>query len=127
MTLPFSRLAKYLALAFAGVTMTAQFALAQPSAPDNRPIVRVAVQQISNSGALDPLREQSNVGTRVLPMIYAGLIELDTTGDLKPKAGIAESWKRIDIGVTRRDEVFAMRTWGVVEHLVVELRRELSQ
>ena len=96
MTLPFSRLAKYLALAFAGVTMTAQFALAQPSAPDNRPIVRVAVQQISNSGALDPLREQSNVGTRVLPMIYAGLIELDTTGDLKPKAGIAESWKRID-------------------------------
>jgi peptide/nickel transport system substrate-binding protein len=96
MTLPFSRLAKYLALSFASVTMTAQFALAQPSAPDNRPIVRVAVQQISNSGALDPLREQSNVGTRVLPMIYAGLIELDTTGDLKPKAGIAESWKRID-------------------------------
>jgi peptide/nickel transport system substrate-binding protein len=58
--------------------------------------VRVAVQQISNSGALDPLREQSNVGTRVLPMIYAGLIQLDTTGDLKPMAGIAESWKRID-------------------------------
>jgi peptide/nickel transport system substrate-binding protein len=96
MTLPFSRLAKYLALSFASVTMTAQFALAQPSAPDNRPVVRVAVQQISNSGALDPLREQSNVGTRVLPMIYAGLIQLDTTGDLKPMAGIAESWKRID-------------------------------
>ncbi len=96
MTLPFSRLPKYLALAFAGFTMSAQFALAQPSTPDNRPIVRVAVQQISNSGALDPLREQSNVGTRVLPMIYAGLIQLDTTGDLKPMAGIAESWKRID-------------------------------
>lgn len=96
MTFSLPRIAKYLALAFAGVTMTVQFAQAQTTTPDNRPVVRVAVQQISNSGALDPLREQSNVGTRVLPMIYAGLIELDTTGDLKPKAGIAESWKRID-------------------------------
>lgn len=96
MTFSLPRLAKYLTLAFAGVTLTAQIANAQSAVPDNRPVVRVAVQQISNSGALDPLREQSNVGTRVLPMIYAGLIELDTTGDLKPKAGIAESWKRID-------------------------------
>jgi peptide/nickel transport system substrate-binding protein len=96
MTLAFPRLAKYLALAFASVTFTTQFAQAQTATPDNRPVVRVAVQLISNSGALDPLREQSNVGTRVLPMIYAGLIELDTTGDLKPMAGIAESWKRID-------------------------------
>jgi len=96
MIIAFPRLAKYLALAFACVTMTTQFAQAQTATPDNRPVVRVAVQQISNSGALDPLREQSNVGTRVLPMIYAGLIQLDTTGDLKPMAGIAESWKRID-------------------------------
>lgn len=96
MTFSLPRIAKYLALAFASATMTAQFAQAQTTATDNRPVLRIAVQQISNSGALDPLREQSNVGTRVLPMIYAGLIELDTTGDLKPKAGIAESWKRID-------------------------------
>lgn len=96
MTFSLPRIAKFLALAFVGATMTAQFAQAQTTATDNRPVLRIAVQQISNSGALDPLREQSNVGTRVLPMIYAGLIELDTTGDLKPKAGIAESWKRID-------------------------------
>ena len=68
---------------------------AQP-ATDTRPVLRVAVQQILTSGALDPLREQSNVGTRILPMIYSPLIELDTVGDLKPRAAIAESWKRID-------------------------------
>jgi len=96
MTFAFPRLAKYIALALASATFTAQFAQAQTATPDTRPVVRVAVQLISNSGALDPLREQSNVGTRVLSMIYAGLIELDTTGDLKPVAGIAESWKRID-------------------------------
>ena len=68
--------------------------LAQPA--DSRPIVRVAVQQLLTSGALDPLREQSNVGTRMLPMIYAGLIQLDTVGDLSPQPSLAESWKRID-------------------------------
>ncbi len=63
---------------------------------DNRPVLRVAVQQILTSGALDPLREQSNVGTRILPMIYAPLIQLDTTGDLSAQPALAESWKRID-------------------------------
>lgn len=68
--------------------------LAQPT--DERPLITVAVQQVVNSGSLDPLREQSNVGSRVLPMIYAGLIQLDATGDMSQKPGIAESWKRID-------------------------------
>lgn len=63
---------------------------------DARPVITVAVQQIVNSGSLDPLREQSNVGSRVLPMIYSGLIELDAQGDLSQKPGVAESWKRID-------------------------------
>ncbi|MEI6839109.1 MAG: ABC transporter substrate-binding protein, partial [Alcaligenaceae bacterium] len=63
---------------------------------DTRPIVRVAVQQFLTSGALDPLRAQRNVGTRMLPMIYAGLIQLDTVGDLSPQPSLAESWKRID-------------------------------
>ena len=69
-------------------------AAAQPA--DTRPVVRVAVQQLLTSGALDPLREQSNVGTRILPMIYAGLIQLDTVGDLSPRPSLAESWTRID-------------------------------
>jgi len=60
------------------------------------PSVRVAVQQIANSGTLTPLREQSNVGSRIFPMIYAGLIELDRQGDLSLKPGLATSWKRID-------------------------------
>ena len=63
---------------------------------DSRPTVRVAVQQVANSGTLTPLREQSNVGSRSFPMIYAGLIELDRQGDLSLKPGLATSWKRID-------------------------------
>jgi len=46
MTFSLPRLAKYLTLAFAGVTLTAQIAKAQSAVPDNRPVVRVAVQQI---------------------------------------------------------------------------------
>ena len=63
---------------------------------DNRPVVRVAVQQVANSGTLTPLREQSNVGSRMFPMIYAGLIELNLQTDLSLKPGLATSWKRID-------------------------------
>lgn len=63
---------------------------------DARPVVRVGVQQVVNSGALTPLREQSNVGSRIFPMIYAPLIELDRQGDLSRMPGLAESWHRID-------------------------------
>ena len=63
---------------------------------DIRPVVRVAVQQVANSGTLTPLREQSNVGSRSFPMIYAGLIELNLQGDLSLKPGLATTWKRID-------------------------------
>ena len=85
---------------FMKVTLLGACAVALPNAvaqtTDTRPVVRVAVQQLLTSGALDPLREQSNVGTRMLPMIYAGLIQLDTVGDLSPQPSLAESWKRID-------------------------------
>ncbi len=86
---------KVTSLGFCLITLgTTTYSAAQT--PDNRPVLRVAVQQILTSGAMDPLREQSNVGTRILPMIYAPLIELDTVGDLAPRAALAESWKRID-------------------------------
>ena len=85
---------------FLKLTTLGLCALSMPTAfaqaADSRPVVRVAVQQLLTSGALDPLREQSNVGTRMLPMIYAGLIQLDTVGDLSPQPSLAESWKRID-------------------------------
>ncbi|MFV9475351.1 ABC transporter substrate-binding protein [Advenella sp. RU8] len=81
------------AFAFSSPFFSGQL-LAQPV--DDRPVITVAVQQVVNSGSLDPLREQSNVGGRVLPMIYSGLIEVNATGDMSQKPGIAESWKRID-------------------------------
>jgi peptide/nickel transport system substrate-binding protein len=63
---------------------------------DTRPVVKIAVQQVSTSGTLTPLREQSNVGSRSLPMIYAPLIDINRQGDLSPIPGLATSWKRID-------------------------------
>ena len=74
------------------VTTVATVALAQEA----RPVVKVAVQQVSTSGTLTPLREQSNVGARSFPMIYAGLIDTNRQGDLLPVPGLASSWKRID-------------------------------
>lgn len=65
-------------------------------AQEARPVVKVAVQQVSTSGTLTPLREQSNVGARSFPMIYAGLIDTNRQGDLLPIPGLASSWKRID-------------------------------
>lgn len=79
--------------AIAAACMTCAGAWAQT---DARPVVKVAVQQVSTSGTLTPLREQSNVGSRSFPMIYAALIELDRQGDLSPVPGLATSWKRID-------------------------------
>ena len=64
--------------------------------PDGRPVVRVAVQQVSTSGTLSPLREQSNVGARSFPMFYSALIDLNRQGDLTPVPGLATSWKRVD-------------------------------
>ncbi|MBP6816966.1 MAG: ABC transporter substrate-binding protein, partial [Burkholderiaceae bacterium] len=63
---------------------------------DPRPVVKVAVQQVSTSGTLTALREQSNVGSRSFPMIFSPLIELDRQGDLAPMPGLATAWKRID-------------------------------
>lgn len=88
-------LALLTASALTGISLPAAWAQSAPAA-DARPILRVAVQQIVTSGALSPLREQSNVGSRLFPMIYAPLIELDLTGDLSRRPGIAESWRRVD-------------------------------
>jgi peptide/nickel transport system substrate-binding protein len=63
---------------------------------DDRPTITVAVQQIVNSGVLEPLREQSNVGARIFNSLFEQLIDLDKQGDLSQKPGLAESWKRID-------------------------------
>ena len=50
------------ALGLAGALTLPRFALAQG---DSRPSITVAVQKISTSNTLEPMREQSNVGQRV--------------------------------------------------------------
>src|ERR1700733_11296439 len=63
---------------------------------DRRPSITIAVQQISNSASLEPLREQSNVGSRTFSFIFETLIMQNLMGQLENKPGLAESWKRID-------------------------------
>ena len=63
---------------------------------DRRPSITIAVQQISNSASLEPLREQSNVGSRTFSFIFETLIMQNLMGQLEPVPGLAESWKRID-------------------------------
>jgi len=68
-----------------------RFAIAQA---DQRPVVTVAVQKISNSNLLEMLREQSNVGTRVFFNYAEPLIGTDWTGDMSIRQGLATSWRR---------------------------------
>ena len=70
-----------------------RFAIGQA---DNRPTITVAVQKIANSNTLDCLREQSNVGTRMMAMYVERLIDLDYQGQLESRPGLATDWKRID-------------------------------
>ena len=63
---------------------------------DRRPSITIAVQQIANSAALEPLREQSNVGQRAFSFIFERLISQNLLGQLEEVPGLAESWKRID-------------------------------
>ena len=70
-----------------------RFAIAQA---DNRPSITIAVQKISNSNTLEPLREQSNVGTRLSTFFIERLIDLDYQGQLQPVPGLATAWRRID-------------------------------
>src|ERR1700737_1555963 len=81
------------ALGRAGTLALPRFAIAQG---DNRPSITVAVQKISTSNTLEPMREQSNVGQRVFYTFAETLTDHAWTGDLSLKPGLAESWRRID-------------------------------
>ena len=75
---------------------------------DQRPAITVAVQNISTSGTLEPMREQSNVGFRVMPSFAEGLIEMDWVRTQRPRPGLATAWRRIDhrtLELTLRDNV----------------------
>jgi peptide/nickel transport system substrate-binding protein len=64
---------------------------------DPRPVVTVAVQKISNTNSLEPLREQSNVGERIFhTSLFEGLIGRNYQGQLESVPMLATSWRRID-------------------------------
>src|SRR3546814_14312950 len=72
----------------AGSLALPRFAIAQG---DQRPSITIAVQQISNSASLEPLREQSNVGERTFSFLYEGLIMRNLQGQMEQVPGLARS------------------------------------
>jgi len=90
----------------AGASLLAAPALGQS---DQRPSVTVAVQKIANTNTLEPLREQSNVGERVmLTSLWEGLIGRNYQGALESQPMLATGWRRIDertVEFTLRDGV----------------------
>ncbi|MFI5010908.1 MAG: ABC transporter substrate-binding protein, partial [Hyphomicrobiales bacterium] len=58
-------------MAVAGASALPHFAIAQA---DQRPDIKVAVQLIATSNTIDPIAEQSNVGTRITNSFLETLI-----------------------------------------------------
>jgi peptide/nickel transport system substrate-binding protein len=80
-------------LAGAAATLP-RFAIAQS---DTRPAITVAVQKISNSGTLDPMREQSsNVSERWMGLIMETPIGRNQQDQLQRVPALATEWRRID-------------------------------
>jgi peptide/nickel transport system substrate-binding protein len=88
-----TRIPRRAALALAGAAALPRFAIGQS---DGRPVITVAVQKIANSNTLDPLREQSNVGTRMAIMVMENLISMNYQARLEQVPGLATAWRRID-------------------------------
>ena len=63
---------------------------------DNRPILTIAVQRLSNSNTFEPPREQSNVGFRIHGLYAEQLIATDWLGNAALVPGLATSWRRVD-------------------------------
>ena len=77
----------------AGASALPRFAIAQA---DHRSDIRVAVQLIATSNTIDPIAEQSNVGTRITNSFLETLIGKNYQGQLESIPRIAVTWKRID-------------------------------
>ncbi|SFI54472.1 ABC transporter substrate-binding protein [Albimonas pacifica] len=84
----------------AGALAALSLAAALPAAAqteDPRPVITVAVQDIVTSGALDVMRERSNVGARVFHSIFEGLIDYERQEeDLPRKPMLATEWTQVD-------------------------------
>jgi peptide/nickel transport system substrate-binding protein len=81
---------------FGSILVTAALARPALAQADQRPVLTIAVQKIANTNTLEPLREQSNVGTRTWNSYGETLIEQSWSGDLSLRPALAESWRRID-------------------------------
>lgn len=80
--------------ALLGAAALPRIAIAQA---DTRPTITVAVQKISNTGTLDPLREQSsNASERWVGSIMETPIARNQQGKLERVPGLATEWRRID-------------------------------
>mgnify|MGYP006271636479 FL=1 len=83
----------------AALGLAAVAAIAGPAAAqdDPRPVITVAVQDLVTSGALDVMRERSNVGARLFHSIFEGLIDYERQSpDLPQKPMLATEWEQID-------------------------------
>jgi peptide/nickel transport system substrate-binding protein len=81
-------------LQLAGSTiLLPRVALAQS---DSRPAITIAVQALTTSNTLDPVAEQSNVGSRILNTYVELLIGRNLQSQLEPFPQLATSWRRID-------------------------------
>jgi peptide/nickel transport system substrate-binding protein len=87
------------------------------AAAESRPDLVVAVQK--NPPVLEPMRENSNVHSRVVYCIADTLIKIDYKNNLQLTPGLAEEWKRID----NRTIEFSLRK-GVKFHNGEELTAE---
>ncbi len=75
---------------------------------DQRPVLTIAVQKISNSNAFEPPREQSNVGFRLHGLYAEQLIGTDWLSNAELVPGLATAWRRPDAATlefTLRDGV----------------------
>lgn len=72
------------------------FATAGPSLADDRPVLRIAVQKDPVTNTVDPQREISNVGSRIIHNVFDSLIGIDYRDNFRLKPRLATSWKRID-------------------------------
>jgi ABC-type transport system substrate-binding protein len=70
-----------------------RFAIGQA---DDRPSLTIAVQKISTSNTLEPMREQSNVGQRIFCTFAETLSDHAWTGDRSLRPGLADTFRRID-------------------------------
>lgn len=94
----------------ASAAVAATLALPQAArAQDDRPEITVAVQDLVTSGALDVMRERSNVGARIFFSIYEPLIDYERQElDLPIKPMLATEWRQIDeltVELDLRDDV----------------------